>query len=159
MDRITLSWQDNSSSESGFRIERSLGGGSFAEIAQTNADVSGFTDVGLASATIYDYRVAAFSVSGDSPYSNVDSASTDSAPSIVLNLGGGKNKGKHYIDLSWSGPTGERVDVYRDADAPFTVPNNGGYRDQTNNKGTRTYQYRVCAEGTQACSAIEIFAF
>lgn len=158
VDRINLSWQDNSSSESGFRIERSLGGSSFVEIAQTNADVSVFTDVGLASGTTYHYRVAAFNQSGDSLYTNVDSASTDSTPTIVLNLSGGKNKGKHYIDLSWSGVAGDRIDVYRDSDAPFTVPNNGGYRDQTNNKGSRTYQYRVCEEGTERCSAIETIA-
>lgn len=70
-DGISLSWIDNSTNESGFKIERSEAApGSWAEITQTSANISSYADLGLNAGTVYYYRVRAFNPAGDSAYSN-----------------------------------------------------------------------------------------
>lgn len=75
--RIDLSWADNASNESGYRIERRQGqAGAFAEVATVGAGVSAHADGGLASETEYCYRVAAFNANGDSAFSEIVCAAT-----------------------------------------------------------------------------------
>jgi hypothetical protein len=73
---VVLSWSDNATNESGYRIERSVDGVSFGQIAQTSANISSYTDSGLAAGTKYFYRANAFNSSGSSAYSNTASAQT-----------------------------------------------------------------------------------
>jgi subtilisin family serine protease len=69
--QINLSWTDNSSNETGFKIERKTdSGGTYTEIATTGADVTSYNDTGLSASTTYSYRVRAYNVISDSPYSN-----------------------------------------------------------------------------------------
>lgn len=86
-ERIALEWYDHADNESGFSIERSLDGENFAEIATISASTGigtvGFTDTGLESDTIYDYRVRAFNGVGYSEYSFIVQAATDIAPTGV----------------------------------------------------------------------------
>lgn len=64
---ITVSWVDNSDNEAGFRVERSADGGvMFAPVTTVNADVTTFTDTGLAAGGAYVYRIIAFNVGGSS---------------------------------------------------------------------------------------------
>ena len=80
-DRITLSWVDNSDSESGFTVySRPDGSSSWTQIATTGADGTTYTDTGLTAATRYYYRVKAYNDSGQSSNSNADSAQTYDAP-------------------------------------------------------------------------------
>jgi fibronectin type 3 domain-containing protein len=74
--QINLTWVDNASNESGYRIERSTNGTSFSQIATTGANVSSFSNTGLAANTTYYYRVRAFNGGGNSAYSAVVSATT-----------------------------------------------------------------------------------
>jgi hypothetical protein len=76
--RINLSWTDNSSNESGFRIERCKNPNctSFAQIAQAGSGVTTFADTTVARNTAYNYRVRAFNAAGNSAYSNTASAKT-----------------------------------------------------------------------------------
>jgi len=68
-NKIALSWQDNSSSESGFAIERKTGtNGYYSKIATVTS--SGYEDTGLLSGTTYCYRVYAYNNVGNSSYSN-----------------------------------------------------------------------------------------
>jgi hypothetical protein len=67
---VRLLWDDNSTNEDGFKIERALDQGSFSQIATVSANVVEFNDTGLAGGTTYRYRVRAFNAAGDSPYSN-----------------------------------------------------------------------------------------
>jgi hypothetical protein len=75
--QIDLTWSDNSSSETGFSIERCQGVNctDFSVIGQAGADATSFSDPGLDQAS-YGYRVRAVSGSGSSPYSNIARAST-----------------------------------------------------------------------------------
>ena len=74
--RIDLIWADNSTNESGFKIERCAGAGctNFAQIATVAANVTGFSNTGLITSKSYSYRVRAYNGSGDSAYSNVTTA-------------------------------------------------------------------------------------
>lgn len=74
---ISLAWDDSSSNESGFKIERSPNGISgWIEVGTVAADVTIYTDTGLALSTTYYYRVSAYNASGDSAPSNVVEATT-----------------------------------------------------------------------------------
>ncbi|HEY8228757.1 MAG TPA: metallophosphoesterase [Pyrinomonadaceae bacterium] len=75
---INLSWVDNSSNETGFRIERcmNLNCTNFAQIAEVGANVITFVDGGLIRNTTYNYRVRAFNAGGNSAFSNVANAKT-----------------------------------------------------------------------------------
>ena len=72
---IRLSWPDNSTNESGFKIERSSGG-VFTEIGQVGGSVTTYLDTGLSPNTAYDYRVFGFNSSGNSSASNIGSGRT-----------------------------------------------------------------------------------
>jgi len=74
--QINLSWADNSSDETGFRIERGLTSTSFAEIAVVGANVRAFSDTGLVANKTYFYRVRAYNANGNSAYSNTATAKT-----------------------------------------------------------------------------------
>lgn len=71
IDRIELSWEDNSDNEDGFIIERRTQDQAWAEIDRTGADHSAFTDAGLDGDVFYFYRLCAFNQEGCSEYSNV----------------------------------------------------------------------------------------
>ncbi len=69
---IILQWLDNSSTETGFRIERSNNiNGPFTAIATTASNIAQFTNAGLSVGATYYYRVAALNGSTLSIYSNV----------------------------------------------------------------------------------------
>jgi hypothetical protein len=85
--RISLTWVDNSSSETGFKVERKTGAaGSWAVAASTGANVTSLSDTGLTPGTTYYYRVQATSGAESSPYSNEASATTASAPPAITGM-------------------------------------------------------------------------
>jgi hypothetical protein len=99
--QINLSWTDNSSIENGFKIERSNGGG-YSEINTVGANVTSYSDSGLAHSTTYSYRVRAFNNAGNSGYSNVSSATTlTPPPPTPANLGASAIS-PTQISLSWT---------------------------------------------------------
>jgi hypothetical protein len=75
-DQINLSWTDNSSNETGFRIERKDNKGAFLQIATVGSGLTAFSNNGLLLDTAYCYRVCAYSAAGNSGYSN-ESLATD----------------------------------------------------------------------------------
>jgi fibronectin type III domain protein len=75
-DAIDLAWTDVDG-ETGYRIERSTDGVSdWTTIATTGQDVTAYTDAGLAAGTTYSFRVFVENEAGESPASNVASATT-----------------------------------------------------------------------------------
>ncbi len=74
--QINLAWTDNSSTETGFRIERKVGAGAWSTVTTTAANVVSYSNTGLAASTAYDYRVYAINIAGDSAASNTASATT-----------------------------------------------------------------------------------
>jgi subtilisin family serine protease len=69
-------------------------------------------------------------------------------PTITLTASGHKKKGKHLVDLDWSGATS--VDIHRTFNQEPTeviyvgAPGNGSYHDETGRKGKGSYIYKVC---------------
>jgi fibronectin type 3 domain-containing protein len=103
--RIDLSWTDNATAESGFRIQRKTGAGSFSQIAQVGANVTTFINqTGLAPATQYTYRVRAFNGSGNSAFSNEETETTPSLPAAPSDVQGTLVPGPR-IDLTWTDNT------------------------------------------------------
>lgn len=78
--RIDLAWQDNAGDEVGFRVNRSLDGSNFTEIASVGANVTTFSDNNLSPATTFFYRVVAFNNFGNSDASNIAGATTPESP-------------------------------------------------------------------------------
>ncbi len=78
---------------------------------------------------------------------------SDSSASLSLNGYGYKVKGRHHVDLTWSGASSASVDIYRNGSVVATTANDGAYTDAMNNKGWGNYTYKVCEAGTSTCSA------
>ncbi len=76
--QINLSWTDNSTNETGFRIERCKNATctNFVEVAQVGANVTTFSNTGLTKNSTYRFRVRAFNTDGNSAYSNIAAAKT-----------------------------------------------------------------------------------
>jgi len=69
--RIDLNWTDNSSGETGFKIERSTNGSKFSQIASVGAGATTYSNTnGLRRGKLYYYRLRAYNSAGNSPYSN-----------------------------------------------------------------------------------------
>jgi hypothetical protein len=77
VSRIDVSWQDNSTNESGFEVHRSTTGasGAFTLRASLAANTSAYSDTGLTASTQYCYRVRAYQTKGPKTYFSVFSAS------------------------------------------------------------------------------------
>ena len=70
---VLLAWQDNSSNETIFYIERCAGRGctNFSSFATQWPDVPSYTDYSALTGESYSYRVRAYNAGGYSPYSNI----------------------------------------------------------------------------------------
>jgi hypothetical protein len=90
--QIDLSWTDNSSNETGFKIERKTGG-TYAQIDTVSANVISYSSTGLTASTTYYYRVRAYNSGGNSSYSSEASATTSAASG-----GGGGGGGGCFIN-------------------------------------------------------------
>jgi len=87
-NQVVISWTDNSTTETGFKIERKTGaGGTYAQIATAGANATSYSDSGLTENTTYYYRVKASNAGGDSFYSNEASGTTSiTLPAAPANL-------------------------------------------------------------------------
>jgi fibronectin type 3 domain-containing protein len=165
--RIVLSWRDNASIESGYIIERRIGGegSEFQVIREVDADTTSFTDTGLVSNTTYGYRIRATDGEGSfSNYSAVASertlplnASVPNAPSAMKATAmSGTDVRLNWHDNSFD-ETNFSIERALSLDGPFaiidTVPENTTrYIDRDLDPG-ETYYYRVRARDGSVRSA------
>ena len=98
--RIDLAWQDNSSNETGFRVQRRVDGSDdWIEIGTTAANINTLSDEGLEPLTLYHYRVLAFSATAASEFSDEATAMTLQLPPNITGF------------TPASGPVGTRVTI------------------------------------------------
>ncbi|MCA1628325.1 MAG: fibronectin type III domain-containing protein, partial [Acidobacteria bacterium] len=150
--QVNLAWADNSTNETGFKIERKTGAaGTFAQIATVSANVTTYSDTGLSATTQYIYRVRAYNTVGDSGYSNEANATTlGNAPAAPTGLSA--TAGNAEVTLSWtasSGATSYKVKRATVSGGPYTTIASGlaatSYTDTTVSNGT-TYHYVVSGD-------------
>lgn len=75
-------------------------------------------------------------------------------PPVVITLGASpyKVRGLQKVDLTWSGATAPRVDVYRDDVLVLTTSNDGLETDHIDARGSGVYTYLICEAGSSTCS-------
>src|SRR5690349_17518211 len=86
---VSLKWSDNSTRETGYKIERSTDGSTFSQITVTGASATSYTNTGLTSGKKYYFRVRGYNDGGNSVYTNVASTSLSSS-AITVSASGTK---------------------------------------------------------------------
>lgn len=113
--QINLSWEDKATTETGFKVERRIGNGSYSRVATLDANITSFTDKGLTANTIYTYKVFPFNAFGNGDYSN--EASDTTLPDIESGLlayypfsgnGGDSSGNGNHASVNGPVPTADR---------------------------------------------------
>jgi Fibronectin type III domain/Abnormal spindle-like microcephaly-assoc'd, ASPM-SPD-2-Hydin len=130
---IDLTWQDNSTDEQGFRVERSLDGQNFGELVTLGPNTQSYNDTGLTPQTTYFYRVFAFNNFGNSAPSNVAADTTPEPPvphipvinvaplSIDFGSVRGGNTATQKVTVSNQGGVDLVVTQITNPSGPFTI--------------------------------------
>lgn len=164
--QIGLTWTDNASNETGFRLEQCAGGActNFTEVLVIAANATSVTVNGLSASTTYRYRLRAYNGEGTSAYSNIASATTQAAastPAAPTNLTATAVSASE-IDLAWTDNSSDELGFSVEqcvgtACTNFTVLGSVGANSTTAqivslSAGT-TYRYRVRAYNANGNSA------
>jgi subtilisin family serine protease len=148
--QINLSWTDNSSNETGFKIERSTGGG-YSQVGTAGTNAASYSDSGLSASTQYTYRVRAYNSAGNSGYSGTASATTTAPPPTAPTGLSATAVSSSQINLGWTdnsnNETGFKIE--RSTGGAFNQidtasPNATSYNDSGLSTATQ-YTYRVRA--------------
>lgn len=154
---LTLTWQDMSTNEDGFNVQKKVeactGAGAFAQLAAVGVNVITYSDLAIVEGNTYAYRVNAYNTAGTSAWSNCADKGVPytqaSAPTgLTVNAATGV--------LTWTDKTSnetgfgvERKPVACAATGTFAAlttvaANVVTYTDTGGTQGT-TYCYRVAA--------------
>jgi plastocyanin len=105
---IALTWQDNATNETGFRVEARRIGGAFEEVATAGANATGVVAAGLDPATLYVFRVQAEGGATASAFSNEVDATTlglvgacTPGPTALC-----VNGSRFRVEVKWRAPDG-----------------------------------------------------
>jgi hypothetical protein len=125
--QINLTWTDEYSDETAYKVERATAtGGPYTEIASLAAASTSYANTGLSAATTYYYRIRAISAAGTGGYSTIASATTTGVvPSAPTNLVATAFSSMQ-INLTWtdtsSNETGFKVETATaGSGGPFTL--------------------------------------
>lgn len=141
-DQVSLRWNDNSTNEDGFKIERCVGDNctNFVPFATVTANTTSFTDTGLTGRTWYRYRVRAFNLAGESVPTIIESVLTSEPPSLSITgrLTDRDGRGLENYSVALTGSQGgfartDRSGYYRLS----SVTGGGNYRITVQSPGPR----------------------
>ncbi|MCL5036183.1 MAG: PQQ-binding-like beta-propeller repeat protein [Chloroflexi bacterium] len=158
--QINLSWSDNSGDETGFKIERKTGVGSYAQVDTVGPGQNTYNDEGLTPFTTFYYRVRAYNAAGNSTYSGEASATTlrmvpnitgispaQSACGAVLTITGayfGVSQGAGTV--TFNGIDAGTAGSWSDTQIVVTVPgqaSSGHVVVTVGGEGSSPYQYTI----------------
>lgn len=119
---VTLTWQDNSTNETEFAIERQLNGGAWNQIGTTKANVATYIDTQLQQSTSVDnnycYQVKAGNMSNANPPALQQSAPSNTACFTVAKYVPPKPASPTSLKLSFLDAQGN---VLSEATVPMTA--------------------------------------
>lgn len=125
--QVNLTWADNSSDETGFRIERAADAAFTSGLTTFSTAVNSTTyaDSSVAAATSYHYRLFAFNTAGDSAASESVMVTTP-APTAMPAAPSGLTAVAdiaEQVDLTWTDNSGDEISfrIERATDSGFTV--------------------------------------
>jgi len=126
--QVLLNWTDNSNNETGFVIQRAVGGGAMANLVTVGANVTTYTDVTVLAGNNYAYQVAAANAAGLSGWSNTASVAIAVPPAAPTNVVATTVAAKKdaTITLTWTDVTAPPADetgytIQIATDAAFTA--------------------------------------
>ncbi|MDA0346490.1 MAG: fibronectin type III domain-containing protein [Verrucomicrobia bacterium] len=147
--KVSLSWEDASGIETGFRVQRKTGTGIYEELATVSENANFFNDSTVVEFKEYSYRISAYNSSGYSENSNEIKVTVPFASPRLL---AGEAINSYKVNLEWDDTslveTGYRLER-KPADGNYAVigilgPNTTQYLDDSV-VPDRTYSYRVFA--------------
>jgi Fibronectin type III domain len=160
--QINLAWTDNSNNESNFVVKRSnTSGGPYTNIATLGANVTSYSNTGLAGNTTYYYVVEATGSGGNSGNSNQASATTLNNPPAAPSGLGASSPNTTQINLTWADNSSDETNfvVARSSTSggPYTdIATLGANVTSYSNTGltaNTTYYYVVRATNAAGASA------
>ncbi|MDX1997405.1 MAG: fibronectin type III domain-containing protein [Thermoanaerobaculia bacterium] len=100
---VSLGWVDRSNNETSFEIQRRITGGTWAQLATTGANATGYLDSTVAAGTTYDYRVRARNSGGNSAWSNIASVTSQlGVPAAPSNLAVTYSAAQGKLTATWT---------------------------------------------------------
>lgn len=153
--QITVSWTDNSSTETGFKVQRSANGSTgWSTITTTAANVTSYPDTGLSTNTTYYYRVISTNAGGDSAPSNTANATTlPNPPAAPTNFTATPGAcGTARITLSWTASSGATSYTLKRGTTTIYTGSNTSF-DDTSLTANTSYSYTVSASNTGGASS------
>ena len=153
--QITLTWQNNATDATGYKVVRQLASNNSQQIAILPPDATSFADTNLLPGKPYQYTVVAYNMAGPSTGAAISLQTLALAPQGLTATG---DVGQ--IDLSWSPSTGaSSYNIYRglspggeDTTPIATVTNTTSFSDAPLPDGA-VYYYRVTAADSAGESA------
>lgn len=160
--QINLSWTDNSANEDNFVVARATtAGGPYTDVATLSANVTSYSDTGLAGTTTYYYVVRAKNSVGTSANTNEASATTLAAPPAAPSSLVATVVSKSQINLTWTDNSNNETNfvVERKTGSTgtysviATLGSNVTSYSSTGLVASTTYYYRVKATNANGSSA------
>lgn len=160
--RVDLTWQDNTSGETGFRIFRCAGASctDFFELNSVGSNVVTYSDTTVAAGTSYSYKIIAYKTADwESGYSATAAVTTSSPATPTALTAARVSEGQ--INLSWSDTnsdeTGYKIERCEAAACSYSqlatvAANITTYTDTALLKIDTVYRYRVQAYKTAISS-------
>lgn len=147
-NNLDLAWLDNSSTETGFEIERREAGGTFAPLITLAAGTTTYTDASTLNGATYEYRVRALSTGGNSVWSTVVAATAGGSTGPLTGFANGYSAWINYSGTAFEEDAAPLADPDGDG-----VPNLLEYALGTvadiGNSGTNTHAGSVEIDGQQ----------
>lgn len=154
--QINLSWIDNATNETGFRVDLSLDGVTWTTLATLGTNSTSLSALDLTAGTNYAFRVSAFNATSVSDFSNVVTTATLAFAPANLTA---TTVSSSRIDLAWSdvsGETGYKIERSTNGTTWTQIATTGANITSYSNAGLNSatsYSYRVKANNAGGDSA------